>query len=67
MLITEVLAKAGEWLGVSESEQRYAEPGKPTPLFEHLMSMALEDLREAGVVERHSGQRWSLAGTQRGA
>ena len=67
MLITEVLAKAGEWLGVSESEQRYAEPGRPTPLFEHLMSMALEDLREAGVVERHSGQRWSLARSQREA
>ena len=67
MPITEVLAKAGEWLGVSESEQRYAEPGRPTPLFEHLMSMALEDLREAGVVERHSGQRWLLSKSQRGA
>ena len=63
MPITEVLAKAGEWLGVSESEQRYAEPGRPTPLFEHLMLMALEDLREAGVVERHGGRRWSLAGS----
>ncbi len=65
MPIAEVLAKAGEWLGVSEGEQRYAEPGKPVPLFEHLISLALEDLREAGVAERHSGQRWSLV-AQRG-
>ena len=63
----ESLAKAGEWLGLSEGEQIYVEPGKPTPFFEHLMTRALEDLREAGVVERHSGQRWSLSRSQRGA
>lgn len=58
---TELLAKAGEWLGVTEMEQRYAEPGKPIPLFEWLMTQVLEDMRKADVAKRHSGQRWSLA------
>ena len=61
MSLAELLARAGEWLGVSEAERRFAEPGKPVPLFEWLMTQALEDMRKEGVAERHSGQRWSLA------
>ena len=57
----ELLAKAGEWLGLSEGEQRFTEPGKPMPLFEFLMGQALDDLREDGVAELHSGRRWSLS------
>ena len=57
----ELRAKAGEWLGLSEEEQRFAEPGKPIPLFEFLLSQVLEDMRKEDVVELHSGRRWSLA------
>ena len=65
MPLAELLARAGEWLGVSEAERRFAEPGKPLPLFEWLMTQALEDMRKEGVVKRHSGQRWSLATQER--